>query len=94
MNNNARFTLRTSVSMFLILAVVLAGFALLLVRQDTLQVYETAIDRQVKNATAKKDLGELIVRDLHQVATRFYMILFLTEAQRHTPDALSADNRW
>ena len=82
MNNNARFTLRTSVSMFLILAVVLAGFALLLVRQDTLQVYETAIDRQVKNATAKKDLGELIVRDLHQVATRFYMILFLTEAQR------------
>ena len=65
--------------LFLTLCIVMAGFLLLVVRQNNFHIQERKGDLQVQNITAKKDLGKLIVSDLRKIANNTYMILLSTD---------------
>lgn len=65
----------------LTLGVVLGGFSLMFIRQHSYDAYQQHMDVQIRNATAKKELGELIVVDLQKLATRFHMILVASNHQ-------------
>ncbi len=82
MNNQSRYFVRSILPLILTLCVVLAGFSLMIIRQNNLRSFEHKIDLQIQNVAAKKDLGELIVSDLKEVVTCFYMIL-LSADQNH-----------
>jgi hypothetical protein len=61
--------------LFLTLCIILAGFLLLVVRQNNFHIQERKGDLQIQNITAQKDLGKLIVGDLRKIANNTYMIL-------------------
>ena len=82
MSRPSRHVVRGILPLVLTLCVVLAGFSLMIIRQNNLHSFEQKIDLQIQNVTAKKDLGELIVSDLREVATFFYMILFSADRDR------------
>ena len=77
-----KYLTRSIVPLMLILGIVLSGFSLLIIRQDSFYKLQQSMLLDMQNATIKKDLGEKIVRDLRTVSANFYMILFSTEAAR------------
>lgn len=76
-----KFITRGIVPLFLTFGIVLAGFSLLNVRQNNFYRQQQSMRLEIQNAMAKKDLGEMIVRDLRTVAAHFYMILFVAEIE-------------
>ncbi|MCK5912303.1 MAG: PAS domain-containing protein, partial [Desulfuromusa sp.] len=82
MSRPSRHIIRSILPLVLIFSIVLAGFSLIIVRQNDLHSFEQKIDAQIHNAMAKKELGDLIVGDLRKVATHFYMILISADEDR------------
>ncbi|MDX2494909.1 MAG: EAL domain-containing protein [Desulfuromusa sp.] len=82
MKSSSLSTLRAVLPLLLIFSIVLAGFSLIIVRQNNFHSFEQQIDLQIQNITAQKDLGALIVDDLQKVATYFYMILISADQER------------
>ena len=75
MNNTAKYLLRGILPLGLILIVVLIGFGGLLANQTKLFKTESKLDGQIENAKNGKELGQLIVSNLGDVATLFYRVL-------------------
>jgi len=63
-------------------AVVLAGFVLLASLQRHASKIEARMDQQVKNVTAKRALGGLLVTNLNRVATDFYKIVVSSDSEK------------
>ncbi len=57
------------------LVTVLAGFSLLIVLQHQFKSERHGYEKKLQSASTKKDLGELIDKDLSRIATYFYMLL-------------------
>ncbi len=89
MRSQSRYIVRGMLPLVLTLCVVLAGFSLMIVRQNNFRSFQQKMDFQVQNVTAKKDLGELIVSNLRKVSTYYYMILL--EKNRDRQNLLFAD---
>ena len=82
MKNSSPYIVRAVLPLLLTFSIVLAGFSLIIIRQNNFHSYEQKMDLQIQNITAKKELGELIVSDLQKVATHFYMILVSADQDR------------
>ncbi|MBW2187945.1 MAG: hypothetical protein JRG71_16730, partial [Deltaproteobacteria bacterium] len=92
MNKLQRQILCSKIAMVLIFAIVLIGFWLIIVQQANFQSFEQHVNQQIENATAKKNLGELIVGDLGEISTRFHMIL-ISAVGDHQKQLLSETNQ-
>lgn len=77
-----RYIVRGTVPLILTLCIVLAGFSVVHLRHSKLQLFEQKRDQQLINATAIKDLSELIVSDLRECHTYFYRILVSTSEEQ------------
>ncbi len=73
---------RTILPLLLTFGIVLAGFSLIVIRQNNFHSFEQTMDLETRNLTAKKELGELIGSDLQRVATYFYKILVSADHDR------------
>ena len=77
-----RHIVRSTFPLILMLCVVLAGFSVAHLHHSRFHLFEQQRDQQLTNATALKDLSELIVSDLHQVNTYFYRIFVSTNDEQ------------
>ncbi|MEA3544416.1 MAG: EAL domain-containing protein [Thermodesulfobacteriota bacterium] len=82
LKSRLRYIVRDLFPLILTFSIVLAGFSLIIIRNYNFQLYEQQIDRKIENMTAKKDLAGLIVSNLNEVATYFYIILFSANQDR------------
>ncbi|OQY21420.1 MAG: hypothetical protein B6I37_08780 [Desulfobacteraceae bacterium 4572_35.2] len=80
-----RHIVRSTFPLILMLCVVLAGFSVAHLHHSRFHLFEQQRDQQLTNATALKDLSELIVSDLHQVITYFYRILAPAQSMNSLP---------
>lgn len=77
-----RYIVRGTIPLILTLCVVLAGFTVIHLRHSRFHLFEQKRNQQVINATAIKDLSELIVSDLRESNTYFYRILVATDEEQ------------
>ncbi|MBW2186701.1 MAG: EAL domain-containing protein [Deltaproteobacteria bacterium] len=78
--------LRKNILSFVLIATVVAsGFALMSIVQYSTAKVNIAINKQVENVAATRELGQIINRDLAQIFAEFYQILAAKDAEHQAP---------
>ena len=82
MNSHSKYFVHGILPLVLIFIAVISGFLLLRSNQQRLYETERHIDQQIENATNGKELGLLMVSNLGDISTTFYMILVSDDTHR------------